>query len=287
MVSRLGELLKWGKATLKSAGISDNEISATLLLQSILNKSRHQILLDQNLSINQNNIEKYKDLIQKRSRHVPLQHLIGEVEFYNIKLKCDNRALIPRPETEILVETIIEKLRNEKSPSILDIGTGSGNIAIALAYNLSNARITAIDISQDALDLAISNAQLNGVEDKVTFANIDIFNSDSRNNISQFDCVVSNPPYVDSADKSSLQPEVRDFEPDVALYSPGDPLRFFKDIISNITMILKPGGLLAFETGKGQAESIRELMKPVFRDISIVKDLAGIDRVVYGIYGLL
>lgn len=278
----LGDLLQWGRDTLKQAGIADSNISAEALLQSLLDIRRAELLLNPQRQIDNQTHQKYRELIRQRAAHTPLQYLVGEVEFYNIKLYIDKRALIPRPETEILVETIMARLANMPDPSILDIGAGSGNIAIALAKNIPGSKVAGVDISPEALELARSNAVLNEVN--VTFLAGDILDKVFVNTLGHFDCVVSNPPYVSLDQKEQLQPEVIEFEPAIALFSGPDPLIFFRAIIENVSYILKRGGLLGFEIGMGQSDKITKLMQPDFRQVEIVRDLAGIERVVTGIY---
>ena len=284
MSNQLGEALKWGRETLKAAGLEDYNISAELLLRSVLDVTRSQLLLNNNSEIFLADFEKYAKLINRRANHVPLQYLIGWVEFYDIKLQIDNRALIPRPETEILVETVIQKLQGISSPTILDIGTGSGNIAIALAKNIAGAAVTGIDISGGALDLARSNAKLNLVENSSRWIMGDIKDQDFVKSIGKFNCVVSNPPYVSLAEKDKLQPEVIEHEPSVALFGGEDPLIFYRTIVGISSYIITLRGLLAFEVGMGQAGDVAALMKANFKDVDITRDLAGIERVVTGVY---
>lgn len=284
MPATLAELLSWGKAKLKGAGLDDYDISAELLLQSLLNYSRSRLILNPSFPVDAKTAQAYKKAVEKRSQRVPLQYLIGQVDFYNVRLKIDSRALIPRPETEILVETVIKKIRNFASPRILDIGAGSGNILIALTKNIPGSRGVGVDISAAALELAAVNAQLNDVADRVSFREADVNDSRLLESIGKFECVVSNPPYVACQDKETLQPEIARYEPQVALFSGSDPLRFFKTIIGDISYILVPGGLLAFEVGMGQAIDVCGLMKPLFDGIETTKDLAGIERVVTGFY---
>lgn len=278
------KLLRWGKDRLKAAGVDDYEVSAEILLRDLLNLSRSELILLRDKRIDSGKIDEYRNLIEKRSKRVPLQYLIEFVEFYNIKLKCDPRAMIPRPETEILVDVVIKRLKDKDSPEILDIGTGCGDIAIALAKNIPDSRVTGLDISEKALQLADENARLNNIRNNVTFLAGNIHNQDFVRSIGMFDCVVSNPPYVSEGDKDKLQPEVVEFEPGIALFSPGDPLLFYKSILGSVSHIVKPGGLIAFEVGPGQADDVRSLMTEKFRRIKIVKDLVGIDRVVTGIF---
>jgi len=204
----LGPLLSWGKKHLKKAGIEDFNVSAEILLGNLLSLNRSDLLLNPNKEIDPAKIEEYKKLISARSKNVPLQYLIGYAEFYNIRLKCDPRALIPRPETEILVDNVIEKLRNYQSPKILDIGSGSGNIAIALAMNIKDSSVIGVDISRDAIGLAVENAGLNGVRDRVRFIKGDILDDRFVQTLDLFDCVAANPPYVAEFEMDKLQPEV-------------------------------------------------------------------------------
>ncbi len=284
MAKSIVELLNWGRETLKRAGIEDYNLSAELLLRSILNLSRSEIILGLSNQASSEITLKYEELIARRAERIPLQHLTGFVEFYNVTLQSDSRALIPRPETEILVETIIEKLKRKQPPKILDIGAGSGNISIALAKNIADSKVVGVDISQDAMGLARSNAKLNQVVNQIEFIEADILDIKNLKLLGKFDCVVSNPPYVAAQDRDSLQPEVREHEPSVALFAGNDPLTFFKTIVAGISYILNIGGLLAFEVGMGQAEYVGNLMKPAFKDVTITKDLAGIERVVTGVY---
>ncbi len=278
----LEALQRWGRDSLKAAGIEDFEISAELLLRDLLELSRSELILQTDRRADSDKINQYKSLIEKRSKRVPLQYLVKYVEFYNIRIKCDQRALIPRPETEILVETVIKRLECIDSPSILDVGTGSGNIAIALARAIPGSKVTGIDISEGALELAGINVELNDIGGRLNLLSGDIKDDNFVRSLGRFECVVSNPPYVSETEMNQLQPEVIEFEPKVALFAPDDPLSFFKIILRSIPDILLPGGLLAFEVGLGQAEDVAELMSGKFEGIEFIRDLADIKRVVIG-----
>ncbi|OGC93790.1 MAG: protein-(glutamine-N5) methyltransferase, release factor-specific [candidate division Zixibacteria bacterium RBG_16_53_22] len=280
----VSDLLRWGRERLEKAEIEDSAISAELLMRSLLGLSRAQFILGHDRLVDPKTESEYKALVERRAAREPLQHLIGWVDFYNITLKADRRALIPRPETEILVETVLGMLKGQSSPEILDIGTGSGNIAIAIARSLPGSRLVGLDISPEALQLAEFNATHNGVEDQIKLVRGDILDLPFVRSLEAFDCIVSNPPYVSNLDREILQPEVVDFEPTVALFSGDDPLIFFKTIVINISYILKPGGLLAFEVGMGQARLVAKMMRDNFKNVEIANDLAGIERVVTGIY---
>lgn len=278
----LAALLRWGTDRLKSAGINDYEISAEIILRDILDLSRSELILKTDRRVDSDKINEYKSLIEKRSKRIPLQYLIKYIEFYNVRIKCDRRVLIPRPETEILVETVIKRLSDIESPLILDIGTGSGNIAISLAKNIADSTVTGVDISEEALELARINVELNDIRGKLNLLSGDIKDDNFVRSLGRFDCVVSNPPYVSETEMNQLQPEVIEFEPRIALFAPDDPLSFFKIILRSIPDILLPGGLLAFEVGLGQAEDVADLMSGKFEGIELIRDLADMNRVVVG-----
>jgi release factor glutamine methyltransferase len=277
-------LLDRARDRLKRAGIPDYTISAEIILRDLLNFSRSELILNSAAKVDVDAAKKYEELIEKRANRYPLQYLTGSVEFYDVKLRCDPRALIPRPETEILVETVIGRLKDKGRQSILDIGTGSGNIAIALARNLPESRVTGVDISQAALDLASDNVELNGIQDSVELLAGDINDGNFVTSLGSFDCVVSNPPYVSEEEAADLQPEVVEFEPHVALFCPGGPLEFFRSILRLTRTILKTGGLLAVEMPLGRASELAEMFSVDFAEIEIIKDLAGIDRVLTAVY---
>jgi len=280
----IADLLRRGVARLKDAGIEDAEISARLILQHLLDKTNSELQLSSGDKVIEENVRLFDELVEKRRDHVPVQYLIGEVEFYNVKLKIDSRALIPRPETEILVESLFEIIKPMSFPSLLDIGTGSGNIAIALAANIDNINITAIDISQESLDLAKLNADINRVGNKINFIRANCLHNEFWDTYGKYDIIVSNPPYVDDTDFDNLQPEIKLYEPREALITGGDPFVFFKCISGQAKRILKPNGIICFEVGAGQANRVAEIIESDFIkiDVTIVKDLTGVERVVIG-----
>jgi len=275
-----------GIKRLKEAGIDDAEISARAILQHILKKSPSELQFITGDTVTDDVVQDFYELIERRCSHYPLQYLIGEVEFYNVKLKIDDRALIPRPETEILVENVLTHLKKINYPYVLDIGTGSGNIAAALAFNIDDIRITAVDISRDALELAYENAKHNNVSNKIEFICGDVLKDSFWNTNKKYDAIVSNPPYVTQEEIASLQEEVKTYEPNIALVSSKDPLKFFKTIIKNSKNMLKPDGIVCFEVGAGQALNVEEFFYIFYENISVkrIKDLSGIERVVIGVF---
>ncbi len=245
--------------------------TSLIALTYILDKSKSYILMNQNLELNNKQIERLKDIINKRENSYPLQYAIGEREFYNIRLKVDKRALIPRFETEIIVDYLIKS--QMKKDSILDIGTGSGAIAISLAKNIENTFVIGSDIEDNALSLAMENKEFTGIE------NVDFVKSDLFNNIKgKFDLIISNPPYINKKDYESLDKELY-FEPKSALYGGCDGLDFYREIIKNSSKYLNNKGHLVFEIGYDQKNILNRLLKDEgFVNIENIKDFNDFDR---------
>lgn len=216
-------------------------------------------------------------LVERRRRGEPIQYILGETEFYGLPFRVTRDVLIPRPETEHLVERVIELAARFDLPRIVDIGAGSGAIAVALAHKLPNARVTAIDISDTALAIAEENAVRNSVEEKIRFLQGDLLASVSTES---FEIIISNPPYVPTADRDSLAVEVRDHEPELALFAGEDGLAIYRRLIPAAFAQLVPGGFLALEIGYGQQEPIRALLhESGFTAIEFLPDLQQIPRV--------
>lgn len=277
------EILNRAVEKLRLAGIDRPRTNAELLLEAVLNKGKVDLYLDKDRILTSDEIEKFNQYMKERISHRPVQYIIGTVEFFGLEFQVDERVLIPRPETETLVEVVIEQLVNKENPRIIDLGTGSGAIAISLATNLNSPFIYATDVSKDALDVAKENAIRNKVENQIEFLWGDLFEPLKNKNLEgQIDCVVSNPPYVSKDELETLPREIKDYEPIVALESEKDGLFFHKKIIENSFDFLKRGGLLALETAFGQAGKVADLIHQSdnYNDIKVIKDLGGIDRVV-------
>lgn len=245
--------------------------TSLIALTYILGKSKSYVLMNQNLDLNSEQNQRLNDIINKRKDSYPLQYAIGEWEFYNIKLKVDERALIPRFETEIIVDYLIKSpITKEK---ILDIGTGTGAIALALAKNIKNTLVIGSDIEDKALSLACENKVLTGIK------NVDFIKSDLFTNISgTYDLIVSNPPYIDKKDYESLEKELY-YEPKSALYGGEDGLDFYRKIISEASKYLNNQGHLVFEIGYNQKEILNNLLsKQGFVNIQNIKDFNDFDR---------
>jgi release factor glutamine methyltransferase len=277
------EILNQAVEKLKSAGIDRPRTNAELLLGAVLNKGKADLYLNKDRILTYEEIEKFDGWIKERITHRPVQYIIGTVEFFGLEFKVDERVLIPRPETETLVEVVIEQLANKEKLKIIDLGTGSGAIAISLAANLKGSFIYATDVSEDALEVAKKNALRNKVENQIEFFCGDLFEPMKNKSLEgQMDCVVSNPPYVSKDEFENLPKEVKDYEPIVALKTDEEGTSFHRRIIENSLDFLGKGGMLVLEVGLGQANRIAGLIRDHqdFENAEIKKDLGGIDRIV-------
>jgi release factor glutamine methyltransferase len=250
---------------------------AELLLLHVLQISRATLLAypDREVPANQQTV--YQTLIVRRLQHEPVQYIIGEQEFYGLNFNVTRAVLIPRPETEHLVEAVLKLLPPNQPLKILDVGTGSGAIAIALAVHLPSAEITALDISSDALAVAAANAREHTVADRIRFLRSDLLGAVSTDEAG-FDAIVSNPPYIPETDRLSLHPQVRDHEPATALFAGETGLDIYRRLVPQAHNALKPNGLLALEIGYGQQIALVELLSG-WQSVSFVEDLQGIPRV--------
>jgi release factor glutamine methyltransferase len=266
---------------LKNKGIESPRINAELLLAHILNCKKLNLYLSFEKPLTEEELAKYRVLLKRRSKFEPLQYIIGKVEFYGIDFKVNSSVLIPRQETEILIETIIEQYKIYDNLKILDIGTGSGNIAISLAKNLDNSFVTAIDISEDALKTAYENALLNSINDKTEFIKLDFLKEEFKGK--DYDVVVSNPPYISMEEFETLSPELKEYEPQIALTDYYSGLMFYEIISQKSNYLLKLGGKLFFEIGKGQLSNVAEIMRNNnYLNITVIKDYLNIERVISG-----
>lgn len=275
------EAVKLSADYLQKKGIESPRLNAELLLAHLLNCKRLDLYLLFDRPLKENEIILYRELLKKRGSFVPLQYIIGNVEFYGLEFSVDSSVLIPRPETELLVDTIIEENKNTNL-KILDIGTGSGIIAIALAKSLEQPELFAIDISEAALANAKKNAIKNDVTDRIKFLQLDV-RSDLSLIKESFDIIVSNPPYISKDEFPKLQTELRVFEPAIALTDYADGLSFFKIISEKAIRLLKNNGKLYFEIGKDQSDSVKKILQENgFANVQIKKDYQEIDRVISG-----
>ena len=263
------------------------EISATprldveTLLQKVLDVDRLYILLnlDRNLDKDEENL--FNKFIEERLNNRPIAYIVGNREFMGLDFYVQEGVLIPRPDTEILVEEVIEIAKDKGEVNILDIGTGSGAITVSLAKYLENAKVTSVDISDIALEIGKKNAISNDVSDRINFVKSDLFSSLDKE--MKFDIVVSNPPYIKKEVIETLDKQVKDYEPHNALEGGIDGLDFYRAITKKAKDYLKKGGILAYEVGHDQSEDVSKLMEmDGYTNIYTKKDLQQIDRVVIG-----
>jgi release factor glutamine methyltransferase len=269
------ELLERAVAKLTAGGVAAPRLDAELLMATACGTSRAKILVELN-SPSPEAVARFKDFIARRAAREPLAYITGHREFYALDLIVTPAVLIPRPETETLVEAALAVIARAPGARILDLGTGSGCIALAIASNAPRAQIVATDVSAAALDIARTNAQRLGLSGRIDFVSGDLFAAvdDAR-----FDLIVSNPPYVEDA--AALAPEIRDFEPPLALYAGADGLGFYRRIAASIRDHLESGGMLIIEVGAGQAQLVSELCRDSGAvKVDVINDLGGVARVV-------
>ncbi len=257
----------------------DGHIAWLTLYRIEQNINSAWLVANRNLSASPIISEQFKNLVMRRRAGEPIQYITGEAEFYGLPFRVTRDVLIPRPETEHLVEKALDVAARFAQPRIADIGAGSGAIAIALAHKLPRAKITAIDLSAAALGVARKNAARNLAEEKIRFLEGDLLEPVAGE---QFEIIVSNPPYVPAADRATLSVEVRDFEPPLALFAGEDGQEVVRRLIPAACAALAPGGFLLLEIGHGQSDSIRRILAHSgFEQIEFIPDLQGIPRVAW------
>ncbi|HBF5575513.1 TPA: peptide chain release factor N(5)-glutamine methyltransferase [Clostridioides difficile] len=267
----------------KLKDISDTpRLDTELLLQKTLGVDRLYIHLNLNKELTEEQKTKFMGFAEERLNGRPIAYIVENREFMGLDFFVKEGVLIPRPDTETLVEEIIEVCREKKDVSILDIGTGSGAITISLAKYIENSKIMSFDISETALEIAKKNAIINEVGEKIKYINSDLFTAISDSNI-KFDIIVSNPPYIKKQDIETLHKQVKDYEPYNALEGGEDGLDFYRRITEQGKKYLNKCGILAYEVGHNQAEDVINIMKSNgYKKIYTKKDIQGIDRVVIG-----
>ncbi len=278
--SNVKNILKAVTKSLKEAGDNEADIDGALIVSSCLNFTKTMLYSHDDYEPADNELRKIEYFLIKRRQGCPMAYLLGEAWFMGLKFFVNESTLIPRGDTEVLVEAVLDICGKRAFKRGLDIGTGSGAIAVSIAYYANDVEMTACDISASALETAKKNAELNGVN--IKFVQSDIFN----NTEGRFDFIVSNPPYIKKRDINKLDKSVRDYEPFSALNGGADGLDFYKKITSQAKKHLNRGGLLAFEIGFDQGADVIEILRDYgFLNIIKLKDLAGLDRVVLGYNG--
>jgi len=270
----VGEVLRRANDHLTTKGSDTPRLDAELLLAHALGRQRIELYTDFDRPLNPDELTAFRQLISRRSRREPVAYILGEWGFRRLMLKVDRRALIPRPETEIVVERCLDRLRGLASPRVLDVGTGSGAIALALLDEHPGVEVTAIDVSPEALALARENALAAGAE-------LELAEHDLHTGLpgGEFDLVVSNPPYVAAEELATLMPDVRDYEPHIALVGEG----VTEAVAVGARAVLRRGGWLVLEIHDEQAQTTREALERLgYLDCTVTQDLAQRERVVEG-----
>jgi release factor glutamine methyltransferase len=273
----IGDALARATSRLVEAGVESARLESELLLAKACDDCARALLyaeLDREMSDEQ--VGAFDANLVRREQREPLAYILGEWGFRRLTLKTDRRALIPRPETEVVVERALEHIRDLDEPRVLDVGTGTGAIALAIADEVPSAQVTAMDVSEEALALARENLELTGINGRVRLVEHDLTSGLGEHD---FDLVVSNPPYVEPDELPTLQPEVRDWEPHVALVASAAT----EKLASAAREALHPGGWLVLETAAGAGDRVERLLTELgFDDVTITPDLAGRDRVAEG-----
>jgi release factor glutamine methyltransferase len=280
----IGDLRRDAVQRLKAAGIEEAEIETDLLLGHLFRCSRAQLVLARNQQVSPPTVRHFENLLARRLRREPLAYILGEWEFWSLSFEVNPSVLIPRPETELLLETALRSLKVKRGGKrLLDLGTGSGVIPVVLALELSEAEIYALDCSWPALRVAKANARRHGVDGRIHFLASDWLSGVRHQPF--FDAVLANPPYIACSALAGLEPEVRDFEPHLALTAGVEGLDSIDLLSIDITSVLKPGGRLFMEIGFDQEDGAMGLLEKTgrYEDIQVHRDLAGHPRILQAI----
>ena len=278
-------VLREAAETLSSNHIEQARLESGILLAHVLGLRKEDIIIYSDQELTDPQEEKFQQLVERRCRKEPLAYIVGHREFWSLEFKVNPKVLIPRPETEGVVERLLNLAGDETSEKVirmLDVGTGSGILAIVAALEFPKARITAVDNSGDALEVARENALRHQVAERIEFLEMDLMRDWDLPKNDLYDYILSNPPYIPSRELKQLIPDVRDYEPREALDGGPDGLACYRCIIANAFPYLKPGGHLIFEVGDDQAEPVQQSLQAHggLDEIEIVQDLSGRDRVV-------
>jgi release factor glutamine methyltransferase len=276
------EVLQSTTGYFQKRNIDSPRLNAEHLLAYVLDRKRMELYLDFERRLRESELAPLRELVKRRGLGEPLQHLLGTVEFCGRTFHCDKRALVPRPETEQLVELLISHLKSEiRYSRMIDVGTGSGVIALTLAAEFPKAEIVGADISEDALMLAGENANRLGLTDRIRFLRSNLLESIQPD----FDLIVANLPYVSTDDRQNLSREVL-HDPEMALFAGARGDELMRELIAQAPSWLRPGGMLAMEIGIGQSEAlVAALAEKNYRDISTEKDYSGVIRFLFARYG--
>jgi len=269
----IGRLLSWTTDFLRKRGSESPRLDAEVMLASVLAWERVQLYTHYEDVVGEPERTRFRELVRRRADGAPVAYLVGRKEFYSLRFDVSPAVLIPRPESEFVIVELVEALKDQEEPRVVDVGTGSGCLAVAGAHQLSKARVTAIDISPEALEVARKNAERHKLADRIEFLQGDLLAPLA--DAPPFDAIISNPPYIPTADLATLEPGVRDHEPALALDGGPDGLDVVRRLIRQAAPLLKPGGHLILEIGTAQEGPVRDLLsdartwdlRPTTRDL--------------------
>ena len=279
------EAFQWGIECLKDSGVVNPRLDAEILLAYCIHGDRSKIYLHHDKRIDREEYERYINYIRRRMEREPVAYITGYKEFRSLSFKLTKAVLIPRPETEILVEEMVKEYTKIKENGhllrILELGTGSGIIAVSLAKEIAHSSIIATDISLEIIKLAKDNAQSHGVNNKISFF-VGRFLQTIKKNNTYFNYIVSNPPYLSEYDWEDAQPEIKEYEPPDSLLGGKDGMDFYRIIVNDVPKLLKYHGWLILEVGMGQAGKVSDMIKKsgAYSKVVLINDLSGIPRVV-------
>jgi release factor glutamine methyltransferase len=274
----ISENLKLAAELLNVNDIAEPRFEAALLLASVLQKDKVFLIAHPEYALTETEENNFRKILERRSKREPFQHITGVQEFYGLDFEVNKDVLIPRPETELIVENAIEILRKLANQKLCEVGIGSGCISISILHEVANATAIGLDISEKALAIAMRNSQKHGVSNRLVLKNSDVFEGLTDE---KFSLIVSNPPYISSEEILNLQREVRDFEPLNALTDGGDGFSIIESIVKQSPLYLEEKGVLLMEIGFGQAENVSKMFAAkLWRTSEILPDLQGIPRMV-------
>ncbi|MBN2183443.1 MAG: peptide chain release factor N(5)-glutamine methyltransferase [Sedimentisphaerales bacterium] len=280
----ISKLLNWVSQYLTEKGIDSPRLSAELLLSDVLKLKRIELYTQYNKTVEKQQLDKLRELVRRAGQHEPIAYLVGKTEFYSMEINVTPDCLIPRPETELLVQRAVEFLRTRDGiQRVCDLCTGSGCIAAAIAKNYPNARTIATDICDAALAVAASNVLKYQLQDKITLLSGDLFDPIiPQLDVGKFDLIVCNPPYVSGSEYEKLEKNIKDYEPRLALFAGEDGMDIYRRIIEEVDSFLKTDAALILEIGYAQGRAIKELLEQtgIFIEIKIEKDFNNNDRIV-------
>jgi len=277
------DLIQWSTKYLSDKGFDDARLNVELLLSHVLNCKRIDLYLRYDMLLKPDELTSYRELFKRRLSHEPLQYILGKTDFMSLTFVVKPGVLIPRPETEVLVEIILSTFKQHAGDIIrfLDIGVGSGCIAVSIAKYIPNAIVEAIDISDAALEVAKVNIRNYHLEDRISLMNADILDNLPKFQNYPFDVLVSNPPYISKDEFDNLQPEIKEFEPNIASTDFANGLTFFKVIADKGKSLLRHGGLVFVEIGYNQSKDVIKIFRDAnYKNIEVFRDYSNLERVI-------